>query len=76
VDGRVLLGIENFSMCSRNQSYVNHANWQLGFSAVYFDPQSRRFHWFPILIGSDYRIVWRGREYGLHGIRKAIKSKQ
>jgi Calcineurin-like phosphoesterase len=76
LDGRVLLGIENFSMCSRNQSYVSHANWQLGFSVVYFDPQSRRFHWFPILISSDYRFVWRGREYGLQGIRKAIKSKR
>jgi Calcineurin-like phosphoesterase len=76
VDGRVLLGIENFSMCSRNQSYVSHANWQLGFSVVYFDPQSSRFHWFPVLMGRDYRFVWRDREYGLQVVRKATKSKR
>ncbi|MBZ5565862.1 MAG: hypothetical protein LAP13_26015 [Acidobacteriia bacterium] len=69
VDGRILLGIENFSMCSRRQSYVSHANWQLGFSAVYFQPTSGRFHWCPILIGSDYRFVWRGREYSLEGVK-------
>jgi len=36
VDGRVVLGIENFSMCSRRQSYVSRPNWHLGFSVVYF----------------------------------------
>jgi hypothetical protein len=71
VDGRVLLGIENFSMCSRSQSYVSHANWQLGFSLVYFRPESERFHWFPILFCSDYRFVWRNREYTLEGVRSA-----
>jgi len=70
VDGRVLLGIENFSMCSRRQSYVSHPNWQQGFSVVYFDPGSGRFHWFPILIGTDYRFVWRNREYSLDGVSR------
>lgn len=70
VDGRVLLGIENFSICSRDQSYVSHANWQLGFSVVYFQPQNDRFHWFPILIGPDYRFIWRNREYSLDGARR------
>lgn len=70
VDGRVLLGIENFSMCSRTQSYVRDANWQLGFSVVYFRPSSGRFHWFPVLIGPDYSFIWRGREYSLEGVRR------
>jgi len=74
VDGRVLLGIENFSMCSRRQSYVSHPNWQPGFSVVYFRPGSDRFHWFPILIGRDYRFVWRNREYSLDGIRRISRS--
>lgn len=70
VDGRVLLGIENFSMCSRNQSYVAHANWQLGFSVIYFQPETGRFRWFPILIGHDYRFIWRNHEYGLDRARR------
>ena len=70
VDGRVLLGIENFSMCSRQQSYVSHANWQLGFSVVYFEPTNGKFHWFPISIGPDYRLIWQGREYSLDGVRR------
>jgi hypothetical protein len=75
VDGRILLGVENFSMCSRSQSYVSHANWQLGFSVVYFDPRNRHFHWFPVLIGGDYRFVWRGREYGLKGVERARRGR-
>lgn len=70
VDGRVLLGIENFSMCSRRQSYVSHPNWQLGFSVVHFRPGNGRFHWFPILIRPDYRFIWRNREYSLDGVNK------
>ena len=70
VDGRVLLGIENFLMCSRKQSYVSHANWQLGFSVVYFEPTKGRFHWFPVPISSDYRFIWQGREYSLDGTRR------
>src|SRR2546422_4851858 len=41
--GRVLLGIENFSMCSRRQSYVSRPNWQIGFSVVYFQAETGRF---------------------------------
>lgn len=67
VDGRVLVGIENFSMCSRTQSYVSHANWQLGFSVIYVQLNTGRFHWFPILIGRGYRFLWRAREYSLKG---------
>lgn len=76
VDGRVLLGIENFSMCSRQQSYVSHANWQLGFSVVYFQPGNGRFHWFPILIRHDYRFIWRNREYGLEGVKRLESPKR
>src|SRR5947209_81369 len=74
VDGRVLLGIENFSMCSRRQSYVSHPNWQLGFSVVYVQPNNGRFQWFPILIDPHYRFVWRKREYGLEGVRRMTRG--
>lgn len=40
VDGRVLLGIENSSMCSRRQGYVSRPNWQTGFSVIYLEPKS------------------------------------
>ena len=62
VDGRVLLGIENFSMCRREASYVANPNWQLGFSVVYLEPLSGRFHWYPIEI-HNHGFVWKGREY-------------
>ena len=75
VDGRILVGIENFSMCSRRQTYVSHPNWQLGFSVVYFLPGAGRFQWFPIVIGADYRFVWRGKEYGLEGVRRMKRSR-
>src|SRR5437667_6356470 len=75
VDGRVLLGIENSSMCARRQSYLSDPNWQLGFSVVYFQPNSVRFHWFPIMIVRDYRFVWQNREYGLQGVAKIARNK-
>ena len=34
---------------------------------MYFQPTHGRFHWFPILIGNDYRFIWLGREYSLEG---------
>ncbi len=62
VDGRVLLGIENFSMCRRDVGYVAHPNWQLGFSVVYLDQATGQFQWFPIAIGPS-GFVWNGKEY-------------
>ncbi len=62
VDGRVLLGIENFSMCSRRASYLAYPNWQLGFSVIYLDPQSGRFQWYPVMIGRQ-GFVWKGRKH-------------
>ena len=62
VDGRVLLGIENFSMCARNASYVAYPNWQLGFSVIYLEPRSGRFQWYPVLI-TRRGFVWEGRAY-------------
>ena len=75
VDGRILLGIENFSMCSRRQSYVSHPNWQLGFSLVYFQPTNGRFYWVPIMIGPDYRFIWRGREFSLDGVKRIRRTR-
>lgn len=65
VDGRTLIGIENFSMCSRRQSYVSRPNWQLGFSVVYLG-QKGRTYWFPIQI-QGYTFIWRDRVYRLEG---------
>ncbi len=64
VDGRILLGVENFSMCRREASYVAHPNWQLGFSVIHWEQKSGRFQWQPITLGSR-GIVWNGREYCL-----------
>src|SRR5947199_3195512 len=74
VDGRVLLGIENFSMCSRHQSYVSRPNWQVGFSVIYLHASSGRFHRFPILLDPHHRLVWRNREYSLDGMRRIGRS--
>src|SRR6266478_7816836 len=41
VDGRVLLGIENFSMCVRKAAYASYPNWQQGFSVVYLETSIR-----------------------------------
>ncbi len=73
VDGRVLLGIENFSMCARRASYVARPNWQLGFSVVYLDPESGRFQWYPVLIGPR-GFVWRGMQYDSEGARKVRRT--
>lgn len=62
VDGRVLLGIENASMCARRTSYVARPNWQLGFSVVYLDRRSGRFQWYPVLL-SRRGFVWKGKGY-------------
>jgi predicted phosphodiesterase len=75
VDGRVLLGVENFCMCRRAASYAARPNWQLGFSVVYLDPRSGRFHWYPVLIGRQ-GFVWSGRTYraGRAQARKRSKA--
>ncbi len=66
VDGRVLLGVENFCMCRRKASYVGRPNWQLGFSVVYHNPVSGRFQWYPVFI--DRRgFVWAGKGYRANG---------
>ena len=62
-------------MCSRRQTYVSYPNWQLGFSVVYFQPSTGRFQWFPVLIGSDYRFVWRNKEYGLQEVRRMKRTR-
>jgi hypothetical protein len=72
-DGRVILGIENSSMCSRNVSYVANPNWQLGFSVIYLEPNSGRFQWYPVLI-IDRSFVWKGREYRVGRVKKSRKK--
>ncbi len=74
VDGRVLLGIENASMC-RKASYVSRPNWQLGFSVVYLEPKTGRFQWYPILITGG-RFVWQGSEYRVRVARSSKDCKK
>jgi len=64
VDGRVLLGIENFSMCRREASYVANPNWQTGFSVIYLEPLSKRFRWIPVAI-DGLALGWKSKEVQL-----------
>jgi len=67
VDGRTILGIENFCMCSRRASYVAYPNWQTGFSIIYLEPVSGRFQWYPVAISGE-GFIWRNWEYRLHRV--------
>lgn len=67
VDGRVLLGIENFCMCERRAGYVSYPNWQQGFSVVYLDKKSGSVQWYPVTL-AGYLLVWNGREYRRYGL--------
>jgi hypothetical protein len=70
VDGRVILGIENFSMCVRKASYASYPNWQQGFSVIYLEPTSGRFQWYPVAI-TNQMFIWKGRKYKCSpGLRK------
>ena len=75
VDGRMLLGIENFSMCQRNIGYVAQPNWQLGFSVVYVDTATGHFQWYPIAIGRR-GFIWNGREYRARNARQGGRTAQ
>jgi hypothetical protein len=41
---RDLVAYENFCLCDRNPAYVDHPNWQLGFSVVYRSTESDFFY--------------------------------
>jgi predicted phosphodiesterase len=45
VDGCVLLGIENFSMCPRRSRYVSCPNWRQGFSLIYLQRTTESTLW-------------------------------
>lgn len=40
---RDIVAFENFCLCDRSPQYVDHPNWQLGFSVIYKDKQSDYF---------------------------------
>lgn len=69
IDGRILVGLENFCLCSMHPTYVSHPNWQLGFSVVYHQPATGRFDLHPILI-RDYQFVWNHCLYTLKGVKR------
>jgi calcineurin-like phosphoesterase family protein len=62
VDGRVLLGIENFSMCVRKAAYASYPNWQQGFSVIYLNQKTGEFQWYPVAIATDM-FIWKGKKY-------------
>jgi hypothetical protein len=62
LDGSVLLGVENFSMCQRSTAFVADANWQLGFSVIYVNETTGAFQWYPVMI-QEAGFIWNGREY-------------
>jgi hypothetical protein len=62
VDGRVLLGIENFSMCVRKAAYASYPNWQQGFSVIYLNQKTGECQWYPVAIATDM-FIWKGRKY-------------
>lgn len=62
VDGRIILGVENFCMCSRQASYIAKPNWPQGFSVVYVEPKTGKFQWYPVMISRN-RFVWRGTAF-------------
>jgi hypothetical protein len=64
VDGRVLLGIENFCMCQRRAGYVSYPNWQQGFSVVYVEENTRKTQWYPVSFG-HHGFVWQGVSFRL-----------
>ena len=72
VDGRVLLGIENLSMCARKATYAARPNWQLGFSLVHLETRTGRFQWHPILIGRR-GFVWNGKLYAIRRERATVR---
>jgi UDP-2,3-diacylglucosamine pyrophosphatase LpxH len=68
VDGKELIGIENFCMCRIDPYYVSKPSWSQGFSVIYHKKGKRRFHVYPILF-VEYKFFWGGREYSLDGVK-------
>ena len=70
----ILIGLENFCMCSMHPTYVSHPNWQWGFSVVYYEPAAGRFDLHPVLI-RGYEFIWNNRLYSLGGVKKLRSSR-
>jgi UDP-2,3-diacylglucosamine pyrophosphatase LpxH len=73
LDGRVLLGIENFSMCDWNATHASRPNWQLGFSVLYVHRATGAFQWYPLLI-DRHRFLWKDRMFTVDGVEKVRKK--
>lgn len=65
LDGRQIVGVENFCMCQLKLPYDANPNWQSGWSVVYFkEGGSGRFHIYPIHV-LGYKFIFGGREFRL-----------
>lgn len=63
---RTLVGYENFCLCSLSPPYLDHPNWQLGFSIVFKDKATDLFHvdQYPIVnIDNTYRTLYKGKVF-------------
>ena len=72
VDGKMLVGVENFCLCRLDPHYVNKPSWSQGFSVVYRKRGSLRFHLYPIAF-VGYKFFFDGKEYSLNGVKRARK---
>ena len=62
VDGRQLVGIENFCMCELNPSYMSDVNWTQGWTVVYQKEGSQRFMAYPIPV-VKYKFFFGEQEF-------------
>ena len=66
VDGKELIGVENFCMCRLDPYYVSKPSWSQGFSVVYRKKNTGRFHIYPIIF-VEYKFFFGNKEYSLKG---------
>lgn len=67
-DGKQLIGIENFCMCSLTPDYIADPNWQSGWSVIYHKKSSGRFHIYPIHV-INYAFIWDGKLYDVDKVQ-------
>lgn len=64
VDGKMLIGVENFCLCRLDPHYVNKPSWSQGFSVIY-RKRGQRPHVYPIPF-VDYKFFFGNKEYAFN----------
>jgi len=62
LNGKTLVGVENYCMCDLSPNYVSTPNWESGWSVVYTHKNS--FDIVPIHV-HGYSFMWNGKRYEL-----------